>query len=153
MELPRLAFPPAKVNVRQLGEALQIWDLVRQRFVALTPEEWVRQNLLAYLIDNLGYPKGLITTEQGIKVALLGKRCDLLLYAPSGEALMLIECKRPTVSLTQSTHDQALRYNLTVGAKWIILTNGLKNVILQKSKTENGIAFTQKQEIPHYQSL
>lgn len=153
MELPRLAFPPAKVNVRQLGDAVQIWDSVRQRYVALTPEEWVRQNLIAYLTDNLGYPKSLLTTEQGIKVALLAKRCDLLLYTSSGEVLLLIECKRPTVQLTQATLNQALRYNLTLQASWIILTNGLNHVVLKRVTQDEHPTYNQQSQIPTYQEL
>jgi hypothetical protein len=97
--------------------------------VALTPEEWVRQHLSRYLIETLQYPRGLITVEAGHRYGELAKRTDLLVHDRQGRPLLLAECKAPRVSLGQDVLDQAARYNQVLGASFVLVTNGLSNML------------------------
>lgn len=100
-----------------------IWDRVRKKFVVLTPEEWVRQNFMAYLIRVMGYPGSLMAVEKEIRLGELKKRCDIVVYR---EALpwMIVECKEPGVRLTEPVLRQILAYNMTLRVPYLVLTNG-----------------------------
>lgn len=106
---------------------MQIFDPLRRKYVVLTPEEWVRQHFVQYLIGHLGYPKGLISIERGTSYNTLQKRTDLCVYSTTGEALLLIECKAASVPLTQAVLQQAAVYNQTIRAKVVVVTNGLQH--------------------------
>ena len=114
----------------------------RRKYVALTPEEWVRQNFLHRLVDDYGYPANLI----GVEVALQGKRADAIVYSQDLQPQVLIEFKAETVPLTQKTLDQAAVYNQQLGVPYLILHNGPQTIIAQV--TDNEIAFLP--EIPKY---
>jgi len=114
----------------------------RRKYVALTPEEWVRQNFLHRLVDDYGYPANLI----GVEVALQGKRADAIVYSQDLQPQVLIEFKAETVPLTQKTLDQAAVYNRQLGVPYLILHNGPQTIIAQV--TDNEIAFLP--EIPKY---
>ena len=102
----------------------QIFCDWRHRWVRLTPEEWVRQQLLHRMVEQLGYPASLIAVEQAITVGDARKRCDAVVYNTLMQPLMLIECKAETVPLTQKTLDQAVTYNRKLHVPYILLTNG-----------------------------
>lgn len=114
----------------------------RRKYVALTPEEWVRQNFLHRLVDDYGYPANLI----GVEVALQGKRADAIVYSQDLQPQVLIEFKAETVPLTQKTLDQAAVYNRQLGVPYLILHNGPQTIIAQVK--DNEIAFLP--EIPKY---
>ncbi len=101
-----------------------IFDPVRKKFVLLTPEEWVRQHFLHYLTEHLAYPRSLISIERGLQYNRLQKRTDLRVYASTGEPLVLIECKAVSVAISAATVKQAVVYNQTIRAPYIMLTNG-----------------------------
>ncbi len=107
----------------------QIFCEWRQRWVRLTPEEWVRQQLLHHLVEQLGYPASLIAVEAPIKVGDLQKRCDAIVYNNAMQPLMLIECKAESVPLTQKTLDQAATYNRKLRVPYLLLHNGPQTVI------------------------
>ena len=121
LDLPPFA---AKLTQSATNQPL-IWDGLRRRHVVLTPEEWVRQHVVHYLTDHLGYPRGLLALERGLRYNQRRKRTDLLALAPDGQPLLLVECKAPKVPITQAVARQATTYNLTVGAPLLLLTNGL----------------------------
>jgi hypothetical protein len=106
---------------------LMILDVYRKKKLIVTPEEWVRQHLLRYLVEEKNYPAALISSEGGIKVNRLARRYDALIYDKSGKPLVLIECKAPSVKLNQAVFDQVIAYNHNLKAKYIIVTNGLKH--------------------------
>ena len=114
-----LDLPPfeAKLTQSATNQPL-IWDILRRKHVVLTPEEWVRQHVVHYLINNLGYPRGLRYNQRR-------KRTDLLALDPAGQPLLLVECKAPSVAITQEVARQATTYNQTIGAPLLLLTNGL----------------------------
>ena len=99
----------------------------------LTPEEWVRQQLLHHLTQQLGYPASLIAVEAAITVGEAQKRCDAVVYTPAMQPLMLIECKAETVPLTQKTLDQAITYNRRLQVPYLLLNNGLKTIFVKLS--------------------
>lgn len=119
----RINYPELKPQIRN-GIKEEIFCINRKKWVLLTPEEWVRQNLLLYLIHKVGYPKSLIAVERQIKVGDLSKRFDIVCYK-NNEPFIVIECKKMSVSLTDDVLMQVLRYNMKVNAKYLIITNGL----------------------------
>ena len=102
-----------------------IWDGLRRKHVVLTPEEWVRQHVVHYLVGHLKYPRGLLVLERGLRYNQRQKRTDLLAMGPAGQPLLLVECKAPGVAIDAAVARQATTYNQTVGAPLLLLTNGL----------------------------
>ena len=125
----------------------QIFCEWRKRWVRLTPEEWVRQQLLHHMVEQLAYPSSLIGVEVAIKVGEVKKRCDAVVYNQDLQPLMLIECKAETVSITQKTLDQALTYNRKLNVPYLILYNGLQMVFVHVPSQ------SASSSIPHYSTL
>ncbi len=122
--LPRLSLPPFHPQLRD-GE---IFDPLRRKFVALTPEEWVRQWFTSYLHSSLGYPAGLMANEVSLRLNGTLRRCDTIVYSRTGmKPLMVVEYKAPAVAITQKVFDQIARYNMVVGARWLVVSNGLNH--------------------------
>ncbi len=124
--MQELDLPPfeAKLTQSATNQPL-IWDGLRRRHVVLTPEEWVRQHVVHYLVAYLGYPRGLLALERGLRYNQRQKRTDLLALGPTGQPLLLVECKAPHVAIDAAVARQATTYNQTVGAPLLLLTNGL----------------------------
>ena len=122
-----LNLPPFEYKLTQSGESLLIWDVLRRKHVALTPEEWVRQHVIHFLITHRGYPRGLLCAERGHRYNQRQKRTDLCALGPAGEPLLLVECKAPSVPITAAVAQQAAVYNQTIGAPLLLLTNGLQH--------------------------
>ena len=121
LDLPPFA---AKLTQSATNQPL-IWDGLRRRHVVLTPEEWVRQHVVHYLTAHLGYPRGLLALERGLRYNQRQKRTDLLALNADGQPLLLVECKAPSVAIDAAVARQATTYNQTVGAPLLLLTNGL----------------------------
>ena len=149
--LPSLNLPPYAPRLRQGLRHSEIFDSLRGRFVALTPEEWVRQCFVNHLIVTLGYPRGLMANEVGIKLNDTQRRCDTVVYSRTGmRPLMVVECKAPHVAITQKVFDQIARYNVVVGARWLVVTNGLSHYCCEFTP-EGTYRFLR--EIPRYEML
>ena len=116
---------PAKIQKRN-GKNV-IFDALRQKYVALTPEEWVRQHVLHYFIYVKNYPKSYISIEKTVKINGQNKRYDLVLHNSTGSIHILVECKEPNVKITQETFDQIARYNGILNADYLMVTNGLNH--------------------------
>lgn len=112
------------IRVREGAGGPEVFDIVRQRYVALTPEEWVRQQVIHRMHCELGYPLELLQVEGTITLNGLAKRCDIVAYDQAVRPLVIVECKRETVPLTQKVLDQACRYNLVLNVPYLYLTNG-----------------------------
>jgi hypothetical protein len=125
--MQELNLPPFEYKLTQSGETILIWDVLRRKHVVLTPEEWVRQHVIHYLINHRGYPRGLLSAERGHRYNQRQKRTDLWALGPDNSPLLLVECKRPTVPITAAVAQQAATYNLTIGAPLLLLTNGLQH--------------------------
>ena len=120
-----LNLPTYSFNTKSENGRIYIFDQIRKKFVVLTPEEWVRQNFVMFLIKERGYPESLISFETGLKLNRLQKRTDVLIYNRKGEKVAIIECKASDVKLTTKTFDQILRYNAVLKVPYLMVTNGL----------------------------
>lgn len=140
-----------KYKLNEQGEKSQIFDKLRRKFVALTPEEWVRQNFVAYLINHKEYPAGLIANEMALTQNGIKRRCDTLVLTREGEPLMIIEYKAATVKITQEVFNQILRYNSVMRAKYLIVTNGLVHYCCKLA--DDGSRYIFVEDIPVYSQL
>lgn len=129
----------------------EIWDTQRKRWVRLTPEEWVRQHFVHFLITSQGFPAGCICNEMSIKVGQIEKRCDSVVFDNQARPLMIIEYKAPTVAITQKVFDQISRYNITLQVEWLIVSNGLHHYCCHYLKEKNQFEFLQ--QLPLYSQL
>ncbi|MDE7160566.1 MAG: type I restriction enzyme HsdR N-terminal domain-containing protein [Muribaculaceae bacterium] len=124
---PILALPPVKLKVRKIEGILKVFDPLRARYVALTPEEFVRQHFTAWLVSDYHFPESLMANEVSLDVNGLSRRSDTVIFGRDGSPLVVVEYKAPTVSITQDTFDQIARYNMVWKAKYLIVSNGLKH--------------------------
>lgn len=120
-----LNLPSYDYKVTKKEGKLFIFDEVRKRYVSLTPEEWVRQHLIHYLMDELKYPRSLVSVENGLRYNTLRKRSDIIVFDRRGDPWMVIECKASTVPLNEGVARQVSVYNQTLKAKYAAITNGL----------------------------
>lgn len=144
-----LKYPIFNIKVKHEGRKALVFDEIRKKWIVLTPEEWVRQHLINYLVTEKKVPKSLISVEKEIDLNGTRKRYDLVIFNSIPEPILLTECKSPEIELTDSVAEQALRYNLILGVKYILLTNGLQEYIFQ---TINGKT-TVIQELPEFSRM
>ena len=129
----KIDYPNIDFKIKVEGNKETIFDEVRKKWVILTPEEWVRQNIIQYLLYIVKYPAALFSIEKEIKLGELKKRCDIIIYRDTSP-WMIIECKEPTVVLNQSTMSQILRYHLALPVPFLFLTNGIHNFLFEKKE-------------------
>lgn len=122
-----LNFPPFQFRFKNSENKLFVFDEIRKKFVLLTPEEWVRQHVVQHLIQVKQYPKSYINVEKLVKVNGQNKRYDIVVFNPDGSIFLLVECKEPKVIISQATFDQIARYNLTMNANFLMITNGISH--------------------------
>lgn len=120
----RIEYPPYQPKIKEEDNRELIFDEARKRWVVLTPEEWVRQNFLQYLLQVKKYPASLIAIEKEIKLGELKKRFDIVVYDRNSKPWMIIECKEMDVTLDKKVLDQVLRYNVTLNVPYLVITNG-----------------------------
>lgn len=129
--MSQLNLPPVQFKTKQVNEKVQVFDEVRKKYVVLTPEEWVRQHFLHFLIKQQGYSSGLIAVEMLVKVNGLSQRADIVLYNKKGKPSIIVECKAPEVPITRKTFNQAARYNMPLDVDYLIVTNGMQHYCAQ----------------------
>lgn len=123
-----LNLPDAKLQIRLNEKGKQsVYDLIRRKWVALTPEEWVRQHLLHYLVLQLNYPRGRMGVEKSIQVLGMQLRADILVFDSKGSPVMIIECKSPDVPLSTEVFAQAAKYNLKLRVPYLLISNGVEH--------------------------
>lgn len=122
-----LQLPPYPFKITDQNGQLTMFDPIRKKNIVITPEEWVRQHFVQYLINQKKYPKTLIKLEGGHKLHGMAKRSDIVVYNPAGEKILLVECKAPSITIDQKTFDQVARYNMVHKVKVIAVTNGLRH--------------------------
>lgn len=143
-----LNFPAYTYRVRTHGQSKQIFDSIRKRFVALTSEEWVRQHIISYLVNEKKFPASLMAVEMSLKLNTLAKRADVVIFNNYGKPVVLVECKAPEVNVSQSSFDQAARYCIPTGIKLVILTNGINHYCAEIDRANQKYKFLS--EIPSY---
>jgi hypothetical protein len=126
-----LNLPKADVKLTNRNGKPAIWDFVRKKWLQLTPEEYVRQHFIHYLVAHLGYPASMISIEKGLEVNRLSRRSDIVIYNQARQPFILVECKAPQVRLSKDTLEQASAYNLSFKAQYLCVTNGLEHAFFQ----------------------
>jgi hypothetical protein len=127
----QLNFPSYNFRFKNSENKVSIFDDIRKKFIILTPEEWVRQHTVQFLLQEKKYPKSYLNVEKIIRLNDINKRYDIVVFHPNGELFLLIECKAPEVKITQDTFDQIARYNLKLNAEYLMVTNGLNHYFCQ----------------------
>lgn len=125
--MQELNFPKYTFRFKSSENKLAVFDEIRKKFILLTPEEWVRQNVVQFLLNEKKYPKSLTNVEKVIKVNDLTKRYDVVVYNSDGSIFLLVECKAPNIKISQETFNQIARYNLVLKAEHLMVTNGLNH--------------------------
>ncbi|MBO6144214.1 MAG: type I restriction enzyme HsdR N-terminal domain-containing protein [Prevotella sp.] len=146
-----LNLPTYDIKLNGTREKPEIFDFLRRRFVALTPEEWVRQHFTHWLVEHKGYPKGLLGNEIELRCGEKKLRCDSILYDREARPRMIIEYKAPTVSLTQRVFNQISAYNLLLRVDYLVVSNGLQHYCCRMDYELQTYHFLQ--EIPAYNQL
>jgi predicted type IV restriction endonuclease len=130
----KLNLPPFTPSLKKEEGKVWIFDIIRKKHIVLTPEEWVRQHFIHHMISDLKYPKSLFRIEGSLTYNKLQKRSDILVRDREGKPWMLVECKSPSIKLTQKAFNQIAVYNMTVGAKFIAVTNGMVHYCCEATK-------------------
>lgn len=144
-----LKYPTFNIRIKHEGKRALVFDEIRKKWVALNPEEWVRQHFINYLVTEKKVPKSLISVEKKINLNGTIKRYDLIIYNTVLIPTVLIECKAPNVLLNEQVAEQILRYNLSMGVKYLLITNGFQEVIFQVSDSKTSII----EELPDFREL
>jgi hypothetical protein len=146
--MQELNLPSYSFKLKQDKDKTYVFDAIRKKYVLLTPEEWVRQHIIQFVIQEKKYPASLVAVEIGLKYNQLQKRADVLVYNNSGKPLLLIECKAPEVKITQEVFHQIALYNMTYKVAYLLVTNGLEHYCCVMDYTNNTYQFLQ--DIPEY---
>jgi type I site-specific restriction endonuclease len=146
-----LNLPTYFFKIKEVTGKKYIFDEVRRRFVALTPEEWVRQHMIKFLNLSCDFPLSLFVIERKHLHNRMARRCDFVVYGRDGNPLMVVECKAPAIEIGQQAFDQATRYNQVYKAPFLLITNGKKHFCCKINRTKQGFDFLQ--EIPHFNAL
>ncbi len=149
--MEKLNLPEADLKVVRRDGRLVVFDPLRRRFVTLTPEEWVRQHFVHFLITQKNYPAGVVANEVSITFNGMTRRCDTVVYGRHAEPLLIVEYKAPTVEISQQTFDQISRYNMRLHVQWLIVSNGLRHYCCRVDYEKEECRFVG--DIPPYDSL
>jgi hypothetical protein len=146
--MQQLNFPTYSFRFKNSENKVSIFDSVRKKFILLTPEEWVRQHVVEFLLVEKKYPKSLINVEKIVKVNGMNKRYDAVVFNSDGSIFLLIECKAPEITIDQKTFDQIARYNLSLNAQYLMVTNGLNHYFCQMDFENEKYTFLK--ELPEF---
>ena len=147
----RLNLPPYPIKIQEKGEKRQIFDFLRRKWVALTPEEWVRQHFTHFLVEHKNYPQALLANEVELRIGEKRLRCDTLLYNKELRPRMIIEYKAPTIQIQQKTFVQISVYNLLLKVDYLIVSNGLQHYCCKMDYDHQRYQFLES--IPDYQNI
>jgi hypothetical protein len=146
--MQKLNLPTYNFKLKSSENKMLIFDKLRKKYIVLTPEEWVRQHFVYFLIEEKKYPVTLIALEKQLTINNLKKRSDILVFNTDGKPEIIVECKAPSIKITQNTFDQIARYNLKLRANYLILTNGLEHFYCKMDFKNETYIFLK--DIPHY---
>ena len=147
----QLNLPTYEYRLREQNGRQQIFDVLRRRYVALTPEEWVRQHFVHYLIEHKGYPKGLLANEVDLRVGEKHLRCDTVLYDKALHPKIIVEYKAPEIAITQKVFNQITVYNMLLHVDYLIVSNGMQHYCCQMDYEQNKYMFLS--DIPSYDQV
>ena len=149
--MEQLSLPPYAINVREHRGRTQIYDVLRRRYVALTPEEWVRQHFVHYLAGHLGYPLSLMGNEVRISIGAKQLRADTVVYNRQLQPEVVVEYKAPTIALTRKVFDQVADYNQQLHVRCLMLSNGMQHMCFLLDT--HSMTYRQLKDIPTYEQL
>ena len=133
------------------GQSKKIWDDFRKKYIALTPEEWVRQHMLHFLAGHRGFPASLIKVEAALTYNKMKKRSDIVAYGSNGKPVLVVECKAPQIEISQGVFDQAAMYNVSFSGNYLVVTNGMEHFCCVIDHANKKWKFLQ--DIPHYSDI
>ena len=146
--MQKLNFPAYSFRFKNSENKVSIFDQIRKKFILLTPEEWVRQHTVEYLVQEKKYPLSHINVEKLIKINDRNKRYDIVVFKTNGEIFLLVECKAPEISISQTTFDQIARYNMILKADYLMVSNGLNHYFCQMDYENEKYIFLE--ELPSF---
>ncbi len=146
-----LNLPPFEKKITKKDDKPFILDVIRRQYVALTPEEWVRQHFVHFLINHKGYPQSLMANEVQLKLNGMSRRCDTVIYDRTLKPRVIVEYKAPSVNITQKVFDQICRYNMVLQVDYLIVSNGFSHYCCKLDYATHTYCFLQ--EIPDYNSI
>ena len=146
-----LNLPPYATKIAVRDGKNTIWDIIRRKYVALTPEEWVRQHFVHFLVEHKGYPASLLANEVALTLNGTSRRCDTVLYDRTLSPRMIIEYKAPHIPITQKVFDQISRYNLVFRVDYLIVSNGLSHYCCRMDYARQSYQFLT--DVPSYSEL
>ena len=146
--MQKLNLPTYNFKLKSSENKTLIFDKFRKKYLVLTPEEWVRQHFIHFLVDEKKYPTSLIAIEKQLTINNRKKRTDILVFNNEGNHDIIVECKAPSIKITQDTFDQIARYNLKLKANYLIVTNGLEHFYCKMDFVNENYIFLK--EIPDY---
>ena len=146
-----LNLPPYDKKITMKDDKAFILDVIRRQYVALTPEEWVRQHFVHFLIEHKGYPQSLMANEVQLKLNGMSRRCDTVVYDRALRLRVIIEYKAPSVSITQRVFEQICRYNMVLQVDYLIVSNGLAHYCCKVDYATRSYTFVE--DIPEYSNI
>lgn len=149
--MQQLNFPSYSFRFKSSKNKVSIFDEIRKKFIILTPEEWVRQHVIRFLLEEKKYPKSLINVEKVLTVNGLRKRYDIVVFNPDGSIFVLVECKAPEIKTAQATFDQIARYNMTLKAEYLMITNGHNHYFCLMDFENEKYIFLE--ELPNFETI
>lgn len=150
-EMLELNLPPFEKKITQKDNKAFILDVIRRQYVALTPEEWVRQHFVHFLIHHKGFPQSLMANEVQLKFNGMSRRCDTVIYDRTLKPRVIVEYKAPTVNITQQVFDQICRYNMVLQVDYLIISNGISHYCCKLDYTTRSYTFLK--EVPTYDEI
>lgn len=146
--MQQLNLPNYNFKLKSTENKTLIFDKIRKKYVVLTPEEWVRQHFVMYLLEDKKYPISLVAIEKQLTLNNLKKRSDILIFNKEGKPEIIVECKSPNVAISQDVFDQIARYNLKINANYLAVTNGLQHFYCKMDFDSESYIFLR--ELPNY---
>ena len=146
--MQKLNLPAFSAKLKNKENKTLIFDKIRKKYVVLTPEEWVRQHFVMYLLEDKKYPVSLVALEKQLTINNLKKRSDILIFNKEGKPEIIVECKAPNVAISQDVFDQIARYNLKISANYLAVTNGLQHFYCKMDFDNESYIFLR--ELPSY---
>lgn len=147
----KLILPPVELKIVRRNGVFMVYDRLRKKYFCLTEEEFVRQLFINWMINDLGYPPAIISNEVGINLNGTNKRCDTVVFTPQSLPLMIIEYKAPSVNISQEVFNQIVRYNMSLKADYLIVSNGYSNFCCKVDYSNHQVNFLPK--MPHYKEI
>jgi len=139
-----LSFPQAELKLTRKEGQVFVWCIIRKKSLVLSPEEWVRQHLIHFLIQEKQIPIGLIAAEMAIEINQLSRRCDVVVFGTDGKPRLIVECKAPEINLTEKTFNQIAQYNAALNVDLLMVTNGLQHIVCQIDRENSQLNYLEE---------